>query len=271
MSAAFNLSKKLEWMSRRLRWIDEATSIKEWVDAMESVYSLMNRVSTKTQAYEDGWRPWHATEIDKNPFGSRKDEAGKNGEMVNQNDVNMTVQQHVKPAAQKLVRWTKSPSRLKKLTTKITKKTTQPLLGKAKSGKALKKTAKERVVFKMPIPPKIPTKSTVAMDVEKDVLDTDKGNAQKRMDCLYGGSKAGNSEWGLQKEADYNVVLTDAGRNKVAVIKGVHDLTGICLIDCEDLVDDNHPTILEEVEKAEAMAAKALLEEAGASVVIEKF
>ena len=91
------------------------------------------------------------------------------------------------------------------------------------------------------------------------------------MDCLNGGSNAGNSERGLQEEADYDVVLTDAGSNKAAVAKVVHDLTGMYFIDCEELLDDNQPTILDEVEKSEALAAKALLEEAGASVVIKKF
>ena len=119
------------------------------------------------------------------------------------------------------------------------------------------------VVFKMPIPPKItkpippkiPTKSTVAMDVEKDdvdkdVLDTDKGDAQKWV---------------------YEVVVTDVGKNKADVVKCVHGLTGEYLIDCEERLDDDLPTILDDVEKVEALAAKALLEEAGASVVIKKW
>ena len=57
-SAAFNLWKKFEWMSRRLRFIDEAT-IQDWIDAMNSVCSLMHKAAKNTEVYNDSWRPWN--------------------------------------------------------------------------------------------------------------------------------------------------------------------------------------------------------------------
>jgi len=56
-SAAFNLSKNLEWMSRRLRHINDPSSIQEWIAAMNSILSLMQSLVAKTDVHIDGWRP----------------------------------------------------------------------------------------------------------------------------------------------------------------------------------------------------------------------
>ena len=40
-SVAYNLTRKLEWMSRRLRWKDEAGEIKEWVSTMIAINGLL--------------------------------------------------------------------------------------------------------------------------------------------------------------------------------------------------------------------------------------
>ena len=58
MSVALNLSKKLEWMSRRLRWIDDAAEIQQWVSAMTAINKLLKGVSKEKETYTDGWRPW---------------------------------------------------------------------------------------------------------------------------------------------------------------------------------------------------------------------
>ena len=56
-SVAYNLSRKLEWMSRRIRRIDVAGEIKDWVEAMSAINSLLNEVDVKE--YNDDWRPWN--------------------------------------------------------------------------------------------------------------------------------------------------------------------------------------------------------------------
>ena len=62
MSVALNLSKKLEWMSRRLRWIDEVAAIREWVAVMTAINKLMKEAAKDTETYKDCWRPYQAEE-----------------------------------------------------------------------------------------------------------------------------------------------------------------------------------------------------------------
>lgn len=68
------------------------------------------------------------------------------------------------------------------------------------------------------------------------------------------------------EKSEYDVVLKDAGTQKVAVIKAVKDLTGLGLGEAKALVDGAPKTILEKAKKDDAENAKKALEEAGASV-----
>jgi large subunit ribosomal protein L7/L12 len=67
-------------------------------------------------------------------------------------------------------------------------------------------------------------------------------------------------------KTDFNIILKDAGAQKVAVIKAVKDITGLGLGEAKALVDGVPSTIKEKVPAEEAEAAKKTLEEAGASV-----
>jgi large subunit ribosomal protein L7/L12 len=67
-------------------------------------------------------------------------------------------------------------------------------------------------------------------------------------------------------KSDFNIILKDAGAQKVAVIKAVKDITGLGLGEAKALVDGVPSTIKEKVPAEEAEAAKKTLEEAGASV-----
>ena len=67
-----------------------------------------------------------------------------------------------------------------------------------------------------------------------------------------------------EEKTEFNVVLTEAGANKIAVIKAVREVkTGLGLVDAKKLVEGTPAVILEAVSKDEANAAKAKLEEAG--------
>lgn len=67
-----------------------------------------------------------------------------------------------------------------------------------------------------------------------------------------------------EEKTEFDVVLTDAGANKIAVIKAVREVkAGLGLVDAKKLVEGTPATILEGVSKDEANAAKAKLEEAG--------
>ncbi len=79
------------------------------------------------------------------------------------------------------------------------------------------------------------------------------------------GAVAGGDA-GAAEKTEFDVVLKDAGANKIAVIKVVRDATGLGLKEAKDLVDGAPKTIKEKAPKAEAEELKAKLEEAGAVV-----
>lgn len=67
-------------------------------------------------------------------------------------------------------------------------------------------------------------------------------------------------------KSEYDVVLKDAGAQKVAVIKAVKDITGLGLGEAKAIVDEAPKPVKEKVPKEEAEEIKAKLEEAGATV-----
>jgi large subunit ribosomal protein L7/L12 len=68
------------------------------------------------------------------------------------------------------------------------------------------------------------------------------------------------------EKTEFDVVLKDAGAQKVAVIKAVKDITGLGLGEAKALVDGVPKTILEKAKKDDAEAAKKSLVDAGATV-----
>ena len=83
---------------------------------------------------------------------------------------------------------------------------------------------------------------------------------------VAGGAAAGAA---VEEQTEFNVILTSAGANKVAVIKAVRGATGLGLKEAKALVDGAPAALKEGVEKAEAEALKKELEEAGATVEIK--
>lgn len=80
-----------------------------------------------------------------------------------------------------------------------------------------------------------------------------------------GGAVAGAAE----EKSSFNVVLKDAGANKIQVIKVVRDATGLGLKEAKELVDGAPKVIKEGASKAEAEDIKAKLEEQGAKVTLK--
>ncbi|MBQ3145510.1 MAG: 50S ribosomal protein L7/L12 [Clostridia bacterium] len=76
------------------------------------------------------------------------------------------------------------------------------------------------------------------------------------------GAVAGAAE----EKTSFDVVLKEAGANKIPVIKVVRDATGLGLKEAKDLVDGAPKTVKEGVSKEEAEELKAKFEEAGATV-----
>ncbi len=69
-----------------------------------------------------------------------------------------------------------------------------------------------------------------------------------------------------EEKSEYDVVLKDAGAQKVAVIKAVKDISGLGLGEAKALVDGAPKPVLEKAKKEDAENAKKTLEEAGATV-----
>src|SRR5579871_869894 len=65
-----------------------------------------------------------------------------------------------------------------------------------------------------------------------------------------------------EEKSEYDVLLKDAGAQKVAVIKAVKDLTGLGLGEAKAVVDGAPKTVLEKAKKEDADNAKKVLEEA---------
>ncbi|MCW8334469.1 50S ribosomal protein L7/L12 [Vibrio sp. SCSIO 43135] len=83
---------------------------------------------------------------------------------------------------------------------------------------------------------------------------------------VAGGAAGGEA---AAEQTEFDVILTAAGGNKVAVIKAVRGATGLGLKEAKGLVDGAPAPLKEGVDKAEAEALKAQLEEAGASVEVK--
>ena len=72
-----------------------------------------------------------------------------------------------------------------------------------------------------------------------------------------------------EEKTDFDVVLTSAGTQKIAVIKAVREATGLGLKEAKELVDGAPSTVKEAMPAADAEALKAKLEEAGASIELK--
>lgn len=72
-----------------------------------------------------------------------------------------------------------------------------------------------------------------------------------------------------EEKSSFNVVLKDAGANKIQVIKVVRDATGLGLKEAKDLVDGAPKAVKEGVSKEEAEELKAKFEEAGATIELQ--
>ena len=80
---------------------------------------------------------------------------------------------------------------------------------------------------------------------------------------------AGGAAAAAEEKTEFDVVLAEAGANKVAVIKAVRGATGLGLKEAKDLVESAPAALKEGVSKEEAEALKKELEEAGAKVEIK--
>ena len=79
----------------------------------------------------------------------------------------------------------------------------------------------------------------------------------------------GGAAAAAEEKTEFNVVLLEAGAQKVQVIKAVREITGLGLKEAKDLVDGAPKNVKEGANKADADAAKKKLEDAGAKVELK--
>ena len=83
------------------------------------------------------------------------------------------------------------------------------------------------------------------------------------------GGAAGAAAPAEEEKTEFDVILTDAGANKINVIKEVRAITGLGLKEAKDLVEAAPKAVKEGVNKAEAADLKKKLEDAGAKVDVK--
>jgi len=87
--------------------------------------------------------------------------------------------------------------------------------------------------------------------------------------AVAGPAAAGDAPAAAEEKTSFDVILKEAGGQKLAVVKLVKDLTGLGLKEAKDLVDGAPKELKAGVAKDEAEALKKQLEEAGAVVEIK--
>ena len=84
---------------------------------------------------------------------------------------------------------------------------------------------------------------------------------------MAGGAAAGGAA--AEEKSEFDVVLADAGAEKIKVVKVVKDITGLGLKEAKEMVDGAPKTIKEGASKEDAEEIKAKLEEVGAKVELK--
>lgn len=101
----------------------------------------------------------------------------------------------------------------------------------------------------------------------KNILKDEYGIEPAAAAVAVAGPAAGaDAAGGEDEKSEFDVILKEAGAQKVAVIKAVKELTGLGLGEAKAIVDGAPKAVKEKVGKDDAEAAKKALEEAGATV-----
>ena len=95
------------------------------------------------------------------------------------------------------------------------------------------------------------------------------GVSAAAMAAPAGAGGGGAAAPAAEEKTEFNVMLLEAGANKVSVIKDVRELTGLSLKEAKDLVDGAPKPVKEAIAKADAEAALKKLVEAGAKAELK--
>lgn len=100
----------------------------------------------------------------------------------------------------------------------------------------------------------------------KGILKDEYGIEPAAAAVAVAGPAAGGGEAAAEEKSEFDVILKDAGAQKVAAIKAVKEITGLGLGESKAIVDGAPKPVLEKAKKEDAEKAKKTLEDAGATV-----
>ena len=118
-------------------------------------------------------------------------------------------------------------------------------------------------------------------DARLQLLDLDLAGLTKELEDKWGvkaapvavaaapGAAGGGAAAPAAEQTEFTVILTEAGANKIGVIKAVREVTNLGLKEAKDLVDGAPKTVKDGVSKADAETIKKKLVEAGAKVDVK--
>lgn len=114
-------------------------------------------------------------------------------------------------------------------------------------------------------------KSMTVLELAQLVKDLEEefGVSAAAMVAAAPAAAGGAAAPAAEEKTEFDVILTNAGANKINVIKVVREITGLGLKEAKDLVDGAPKPVKEGVSKEEAESIKKKLEEAGATVEIK--
>ena len=97
----------------------------------------------------------------------------------------------------------------------------------------------------------------------------DKFGVSAAATAVVAAPAAGGAAGGAEEKSSFNVVLKEAGGNKIAVIKAVREATGLGLKEAKELVDGAPKTVKENASKEDAENLQKALVDAGAVVELQ--
>ena len=110
---------------------------------------------------------------------------------------------------------------------------------------------------------------TVLEAAELSKLLEEKWGVSAAVPVAAAAPAAAGADAAAEEKTDFDVVLAEAGSNKIAVIKEVRTITGLGLKEAKDLVEGAPKSLKQGVAKAEAEEMKKTLEAAGAKVELK--
>lgn len=87
--------------------------------------------------------------------------------------------------------------------------------------------------------------------------------------AVAAGPAAAEAAPAKEEQTEFDVILANAGANKINVIKAIREITGLGLKEAKDLVEAAPKTVKEQISKADAEEVKKKLTEAGATVELK--